>query len=415
MEVPFRLCRTHRFALNVSISDFPKDPLLDFKDFYSIDALRDYRAANDVLRLGQRDDSAEYQARKTAWLDQLHVFEAAIGSFLEFKRDAGELAHIPFIDERKLKWGDQWNRFIDRTPDRWDRTASLCEGMGLTPMSLANCKRKDAAEGPTLDASYAYLVASINDGVGIEPRSAYSTCDRTGTTFFMQMQSGWKPRYGTFDDRHDLVHLTHGVEGLKIQHQVIPVPSGELLINDWFRIPAFTEAVKPVKYTSVNELSGRWATSAHYGQLGFASVYVGDGMPSVMRQGDALMIGAVDFDIDAQDEPAGALGRVCTDLHWATLIDREVLTAIVAKTEGREAAEKQVAALLEEYAHTTITVRLPPGSELHIYHCEHEGLQKSFQCDGVDGKAFEALHLVASPAELVWMPISPAKKSKIKL
>ena len=79
--------------------------MLDFKDFYSIGALRDYRAANDVLRLGQRDPSAEDQARTTAWLDQLHVFEAAIGSFLEAKRDAGELAHIPFIDKRELGWG----------------------------------------------------------------------------------------------------------------------------------------------------------------------------------------------------------------------------------------------------------------------------------------------------------------------
>lgn len=384
--------------------------MLDFKDFYSIDALRDYRAANDVLRLGQRDESAEYEARKTAWLDQLRVFEAAIGSFLEFKRDAGELAHIPFIYERKLKWGDQWNRFIDHSPARWDSTESLCVGMGLMPMSLATGKRKDAVEGPTLEASYANLGAAINDGAGIEPQSAYGTCDRTGTTFFMQMQSGWKPRYGTFDDHDDLVHLTHGVEGLKIQHQVIPVPSGELLINDWFRIPAFTEAVKPAQYTSVNELSGRWATSAHYGQLGFASVYVGDGMPSVMRQGDALMIGNVDF-----DEPYGALGRVCTDLHWATLIDREVLTAIVAKTEGREAAEKQVAALLEEYAHTTTTVRLPPGSELHIYHCAHEGLQKSFQCDGVDGKAFGALYLVASPTELSWTSIEYTKKNNPRI
>ena len=285
--------------------------------------------------------------------------------------------------------------------------------MGLTPMSLATGKRKDAVEGPTLEACYAELVADINGGDGIEPRSAYGTCDRTGTTYFMQMQSGWKPHYGTFDDHHDLVPLTHGVEPLKVQHQVIPVPSGELLINDWFRIPAFTEAVKPAKYTSVNELGGCWATSAHYGQLGFASVYVGDGMPSVMRQGDALMIGAVDFDIDEADEPAGALGRVCTDLHWATLIDREVLTAIVAKTEGREAAEKQVAALLQEYAHTTTTVRLPAGSELHIYHCEHEGLQKSFQCDGVDGKAFDALHLVASPTELAWTPLKQAQKKKM--
>lgn len=203
----------------------------DFRNFYSIDDLAAYRALDDAYIEKQSEETPEQEAKISAWIESLRTFGAALDRFVRAKAEAGELAEIPFVADRGLRWADRWNRLVTGTENQWDQREGLLNSGSLMVLTMACLPKKDHPE-LSLTEKHDNLVAQVNDGKHIEPSSAYGTCDRTGQTLYMQMASGWKPQYGTFDKQHNLVPLQTESPALAVQHNTIPVPSGELLFND---------------------------------------------------------------------------------------------------------------------------------------------------------------------------------------
>lgn len=384
--------------------------MTDFKDFYTIDQLSGYKDAHAAYMVNQSAKTAEQDAKVSIWLKELEVFETSLDRFIRHKGKSGELAEIPFVADRRLRWADRWNRMVSGTETEWDLKESLLQGAGLLVMSLTVSPRKDQPE-KGLAQMYDELVGKINDGEHVEPNSVYGSCDLTAQTLYMQMASGWKPRYGRFGKDHEFLPLQDEAPKLAVQHNTIPVPSGEVLISDWFRVEGFREAMEHKGLPCVTTLAGRLATSAHLASQGVMSVWVGNSSPSVVVRDGQIVVASSAYDEDLVDNvalPGQHAGRVCTDLWCASAVDREVLTQIVARSAGREVAEQRVAEFLEEYADTVVTVQLPPNSTLHVYHLDH-GLE-GFECDVVDATGTDPLYLVASLSELEWRPTAAAKQ-----
>lgn len=387
---------------------------LDFRDFYSRQQLGEYhRLQQDNRTHDQGDgDAAEKKSHVDAWLDALRQFEESLYEFLAEKSRRGELKPVPFVDERGLRWGNHWNRLVSGELSKYDEPLQLTGGMGLYLLSTVFGHKGDSDEpAQALSQAYERLVDKVSIGTHIEPSSAYGECRRTGRTFHMQMGPGWMPQYGTFDG-NKFVPLDRGIGPREVCHVEIPVPTGELLMGDWFRIKAFTQAVEKPDLPSLNSEAGCIETMRHYAGLGLLSVFVGNTMPRVIQRDEQLLVAQIDWDDDKGDaQVAGEVrGAICTDLWWASAIDRQVLTNIVARQAGQQEAARLVAEMLQKQDIQTLQVA--PGT-YHAYWGSEAGLQKEFACDEVDASNLETLYAVISDKPLEWRP-RPANKKAVK-
>lgn len=121
----------------------------------------------------------------------------------------------------------------------------------------------------------------------------------------------------------------------------ITLPSGILMMADWFRIPGFTEGVGDDDYSkpSINsDLGIDERTRDHYERLGLMRIHTGNCVPQLVQDGDAIRVGHFDEDSDLfwndDGAPSGVkmpemAGRVCCDLWDVTFSDREILIDIL--------------------------------------------------------------------------------------
>lgn len=334
------------------------------------------------------------------WAIQFSVFEKAIVSYLRARASADALLPVAYSDRRHIRFADAWNRMVNREePDRWD-DGILTEGFGI---SLSG---HDSKMG-----SYDEFIRSIEDQKFMS--CTVGPCNATGQSMVVQMEN-WKPVLGSYrliDGKHCFVPFSEEAPHPAVQHVEIPVPSGEILIADWFRIDVFTQAVKSSALPSINTLAGAQQTTQHYAKVhGFLSVCVGNTSPSVFETDGQLRIGSPGSR-RGEDEPEGKnLGSVCTDLWWVTAIDRKTLVDIMASTTGPEEAERQVAKYLKDSNGDVVQVQIPPGQALHAYFESEEGLQDRFGADGVNFKGLNTLYAVLSNKPLEWSAVGSVPK-----
>lgn len=341
--------------------------------------------------------------------------EAGLEQFLKAKRDAGKLTAFTQGEELRSRFAAAWNALLAGAEQPWHRDtivqrlsyATTNSGHWWAGAELPLDERARKVHRELVErtdcGSFEYFDFMADD-----------ECAITGERLRLELHD-WVPVLGTVDlksattlrDR-EFVPVTRLPER-GVEHLVIEAPSGELLISDWFRHPAFTEAVNDPASRgeySVNTHAGKARQTAWYAARGFASIFVGNTMPSVVARDGHLIIACVDEDAAYEGRPGlegEALGSVCTDLWWATAIDREVLTRTMAQTLGRAEAESAVAELLESTDH--VSVRVQPGM-LHLYHTADPYLMQELGCPVVSDVAVEQMYGVLSQTELCWMPKS---------
>jgi hypothetical protein len=126
-----------------------------------------------------------------------------------------------------------------------------------------------------------------------------------------------------------------------IRQVEITLPSGILMMADWFRIPGFTEGVGKDDYSkpSINsDLGIDERTRDHYERLGLMRIHTGNCVPNLIKDGEAIRVGYFDEDHEAFWTEDGErcevampemAGRVCCDLWDVTFADREILIDIL--------------------------------------------------------------------------------------
>lgn len=386
-----------------------------FREHYGLATYAAYRAhyaASPRKDDGTRDfQSPAYEAWSAHYREHCDAAEAAIEAFLLKLSEHRSLAPVPDMFRRSHRLAHAWNALIrgEQDPEQLKRIAhslnyAIFVGGAVhlhadTALEQAYDKIVAAADGGTFD--WCYL-------------DSQEQCDTTGERVHFELQD-WTPRLGTIDHQsrdRDLLPLKPIPEP-SVLHHVIQAPSGELLVADWFRHGEFTRAVKEIAGEGVGTDVGKLRLTSWYAQKhGFMSVFVGNTCPGICERGDHLVIARIDEDGEMGEPPiaGNVVGHICTDLWWATAIDRQVLTDILARSMGTDEAKLAVVALLEDDHSTITTLRVPPGT-LHVYHTARETDMQRFRSPDVPESSIRRLWAVVSTRELNWTP-KPAAPSE---
>lgn len=361
------------------------------------------------------DGSTDYSAPDPegfmeTYSEQCDQFRGYLKQFLLAVRATRSLPQVPHAERRESRFADAWNAFVTGSDDeyRLQAIAEKLSGGLFVHISYDLAK---------LPETYKDIVAKADGGTfeWFQFGSDSQDCMVTGKRLHVEM-TDWAPVLGVLEGptRETRFVSVGPLPAPKVEHLVIQVPSGELLVSDWFRHPAFTDSVedpdgKAYKYSLNNDAGKARKTAWHANENGFMSVFVGNTMPAIVQRGDHVLFARVDEDdVDGDANTPSplegdVLGHVCTDLWAATAIDREVLTGVFERTMSRAEAEAAVVELLEETDH--VTVKVKPGV-MHLYHTANPAGILKFRADGVSDKAVEEMYCVLSERELDWVPKS---------
>lgn len=389
--------------------------------------LADTQAYADMMARRPRDEDEQkrnppgYEAWRnndyTPLDDRLNT--ACVQHLLSLAERPEGLPMPPVFEGLNLGWLNAWQRVAERQPlEAWDVSTlgRLLQGaMGSSLLAFFGDQAVD------VDAKHQELQSLMAEGSfeWFWFRSE-GACSKTGLRVLVETK-GWAPFLGTLDpsSRGFAPLADTQIPRSKVEHVVVPVPSGELWINDMFRTPSFIAAFKQAteNLPSINEEPGCVArTQALVEQLGLASVFVGNTSPRVVLDRGRLLFGHLDDGEDGDDdEPMpleGAteqqlLGYVCTDLWWASMIDKELLLDVMARHQPREQAELELKAWEDEGFHSLVKVQVPPGT-YHLYFSgDPDVFEEKFPeqyADEVGFSSFESPMFLLSPDELTPTP-----------
>ncbi len=308
----------------------------------------------------------------------------AVQRHLEGLRAAGKLAPIPNSKGRSSNFMDAWNAMVTGEGRRYSEPQYMWHAIlqtvshGLVFDALDAIRESAKLMGSRTEAekiACERLIAAIEKGDAPKYMSGEHECTVTGDRLSLVIKD-WRPSFSHYRDGK-LVPIEEVPEPRIVELEV-ELKSGNLLIADWFRIDAFTNAVKLEKERSINSVQGcQEFTERSLAEHGFVTVFVGNSSPRIISKNDALVLGYYDEDGD-EDLAGKELGSVCTDLWWATIIEREHLVSIVARTHGEEEAERLVAAYLVEHAHVVNEVKVSPGKHMLYFAGDPEIIEERF-------------------------------------
>lgn len=282
---------------------------------------------------------------------------------------------------------------------------ALLRSFEMAVVRLSPNLRKTDTPPPTPEALHDELATMALAGTFESFYTEMTPCQRSGLHLNLNLK-GWVPSLQRFDHaQRKFFPLGEGdVAFPKIHHARIPVPSGTLLVSDWFRHDAFNAAVDALTKgePSINSAAGcetRTRTLAE--GLGVAAVYVGNTGPSAIAGEEGVRVGSWDYDNDPDAEPENT---IITDLWWATMMDKQRLVDLLAKTMAPEDAVREVDHLIATQPNTIHALSVPPG-DYHLYYAgEPEDFPGLFEQAGLEFEGAGDAMFVLSRTELAPRP-----------
>lgn len=333
----------------------PTEPAVpSFADLFSLADFQRFTALERRTDLPQGEQVEAYRAL----LDE--TMAPALARFMGALLDAGRLTRLSGTGGRRGNIMDAWNGLFSNDGERQARL----EFLGHRFSHAFLFRKVDEAvhrEGKYADdkAAYDAMVAAVDRGdLRRHEALVEDYCFSSGERFHLAF-AGWTPRFDRFEGGAFLTMEDVSVPA--VAECEVEFETGEVLVADWFRIEAFTDAVKEAEDdgNDINSALGCIRRTQEYAErLNFVSVMVGNSCPSVLCDDGLVTVGRVDEDMEGGNPPEPA-GWICTDLWWATLIDRKRLVGIVAERTGAAAAEAAVSDYLDR--HDVLTLRLAPG------------------------------------------------------
>lgn len=163
----------------------------------------------------------------------------------------------------------------------------------------------------------------------------------------------------------------------------IEIPTGEIICTDWIRGSEETFEYYDNEEGSINAESGIKGQILAFAAHNVHHVFVGNTMPNVYRKDNILTVenaddndevcrcGQENCDCPYQTYPsiegAHKVASICTDLWWATIVDKEVARVALVESLGEEEAEKVLDKVLSEAGYATEKIK--PG----VYKCTYYG------------------------------------------
>lgn len=254
-----------------------------------------------------------------------------------------------------------------------------------------------------LDKVYQPLVDQFNKGeFEYFQVNGDDTCSLTENTVSYRIQ-GWSFQPQVFDLKNrDMVDFLPP-EPPSVKVNKIDLETGHLLMADWFRIKAFTEATKEDDYNvpSINSIYGMDLEQRRLAEkFNFFSIHVGNSCPTLHERDGVVFAGRVDEDTDKfgrMNDKYARVGWVCTDLWNVTIIDKAQLIKIIAEKEGDKASE-----IVEDYIknNDVVEFHVEPGEYYSYSSGDRHGYGEMMGEYDIDLSDFEDIYFVLSNHEL---------------
>jgi len=252
-----------------------------------------------------------------------------------------------------------------------------------------------------------FLIKKMESGSFKKHALSGFKCSNNGMLILPEMDQ-WNPKFFKLGSKiRDITPLTmDDVFVPKIEHVEINVPSGELLVADWFRLEQFNTIINELKDENdridLNSAKGISDKTKLMASINMAHVYVGNTCPSVKKTADDLIIVCAtnyyDDDIEQMSDNMDIdhSWNICTDLWWASLIDKQTLIDLLSQRMTLEEATKEVNDYLNKNKDTPI-INVKPGT-YHLYFTDHyEKFSSRFESQELDISSLGSPYLLFSP------------------
>lgn len=333
------------------------------------------------------------------------AIERAIGGHIMYLAAQGKLPVIPHAAGRSMPYVSLWNALA-----KGEDTSGLHMGLYEEPTRMADALGKRfykvvsnltfGTEKPEVTAAslHADLVSRVEQGTFGNFEASEHYCFITGARHGLVFDH-WSPQLTAMGKDYRFRPIQDDGPGEILDHLVLPVPSGHLLVSDWIRVEGFSELTKAVEdeeKEDINCLMGRIARTKAYEPLGVASVCVGNSSPHIYQYADRLIVGTALGDEGDLEGPTGRdLGYVTTDFRWVTMVDRQVLEDMLAQKMGADVAKAKVAEYIEKDSELR-QVHVKPGDH-HLYFAgDPYVFGAKFAAEGVSTAGFEVPRFVLS-------------------
>lgn len=150
----------------------------------------------------------------------------------------------------------------------------------------------------------------------------------------------------------------------------IEIPTGEIICTDWIRDSK--DAFNLNEWISVNSNLGKKKTiEAHAEAHNMHHVFVGNTCPQVYLSGDStITVESPEYNEHDDEEIPSIVGAknidsICTDLWWATIIDKSIALNILTEELGEDKAKSVL------YEYPIAESKVKPG----VYKCTYFGYE----------------------------------------
>lgn len=374
-----------------------------FAELFSFADMQAIRVASKARR-----DIKEDSPEKTTAIH--HYFDVCkekmgkpLGAYLKEKHQLGLMQPVSNSSGYDSRFAKTWNEIANNTqkyqenPDTyWDSLLNYY--MRRTVLNLAGdlCPFTETPEWPE-ERLYQEVVSTVDKG-DLEwfMTDISEQCGRTDMILSHQFNN-WVPELWYFDQALNK-HLKAEPRdaGNHILHTSVTFPTGHLLVADWFRFDEFNTLVKPDDHPSLNSQAGIEARVRHYAEnFDFISVFVGNTCPTVFTSNTQLVVGHAFENVDAMQYAPGP--RVCTDMWWTTIIDKQTLIAHLTQATGEDATS-----MVETYLENNDVgeIHVQPGTYHLYFDNDDTTFNEKFAAVGVDLNGIDEPYCMISLNEL---------------
>lgn len=369
-----------------------------FSDLYSraqfeTAAVLDWGRSGDWERSTISEDIEAYkvaQAADKAARDALNahedeVFKPAMLKWLESLRAQGRLNIITGLAGRSARTPNAWNAFVAGTAEDYqiDNLLNTLKSFLIWSVITVDQERhkRKKAEGhikgtvtpPTqdmIDAAYAKLVNDVEQGnTDHSVRFDDIQDGKTGDRLKIELVGWHATLMRMTPDYH--YEQAFDAEVIGLQSVEIDLPTGELLLSDWIRVPGFKQATDlgfDDASLNINCTQGAVnTTKAHATRHNFAHVQTTNTSVIVHQDETGRLMVSERWDKrDEEDATADGMkvvGDFSCDLWWATAIDKQVLLELMAQG-GCEVPQETLQEYLtssDAYADNIVQLNVKPG------------------------------------------------------
>ncbi len=335
------------------------------------------------MTINRRTSDASYGAFLNEMKDTLHNALSGLHS-------DGKIVPVTDHLEYKFSFVESWNAFANNGLERmegWRKRELMSDLHRMFVKEIFNYKFRFMDKNPNLSEDSPVLTAYLREefaklleaGDIIKPwQSIEAHGPVTSEKVYVTLHA-WHPRFQKYDPEAGAFSDLEDLSVKPITHLEIDLPTGELLISDWFRIKEFTDVMQAQSGFNICYAQQRIErTIEGVRKYNVMEVAYSGGIPSVVvgrdRSSDdvnALRIGALDVD-EFTDEPLNAdlevSGTVTPEYRATTLIDPADLVSLIALEVGKSEAEAKVAGFIANppLGKRTTIAKVEPGI-WHLY------------------------------------------------